>query len=395
MKVIFTKRYELLDYAEQKGLFSIYDLLDSVHVKEGTLACTDGKTIYIDPEQFNVLSAEDQFFILSHELLHITYQHHKMDHVAFPNRELLNICQDIVINEYLVKKLKHRPGIGLFFDSIASILSMGGYTNGRITYRGILTTESLYSWLSRFIHVPEIKELLKGSLDIIPETGDEGVDVHSVQELATVLKIDRDTLKEENRSLSDDDIDDIISGGDGSGVTSEASSRMNKISMKEVIKYIKDFIGNNAVVRGRARTYTRPSRRFQSSEFILKGYKNTLNVKKMVIYLDTSGSMDSSFVNDMYNTLKVLHKSTKFELFTFDEYVHEVDFSTNYLVTGGGTDIDGVLKHIKENKNDVAIMITDCEDRFSLADVNSNLMIFTNDSRFKSDNKKVKVTYFE
>ena len=64
------------------------------------------------------------------------------------------------------------------------------------------------------------------------------------------------------------------------------------------------------------------------------------------------------------------------------------------LYSGGGTDISKVLRHIDSNKFDTAILITDCEDEFSLDKVKSDLLIFTNDLKFKSSNPKVKVSYF-
>ena len=65
------------------------------------------------------------------------------------------------------------------------------------------------------------------------------------------------------------------------------------------------------------------------------------------------------------------------------------------IYTSGGTDIQAVLDTIQNQKQDAAILITDCNDRFSLKNINYNLMIYTNDKTFKTDNPKVRLTYFE
>ena len=73
--LVIENRYQLMDYAESKGLHSIYDLLDKLKdVNEG-IACTNGTDIFVNPKEFNTLDTQDQFFILCHEMLHIIYHH--------------------------------------------------------------------------------------------------------------------------------------------------------------------------------------------------------------------------------------------------------------------------------------------------------------------------------
>ena len=105
--------------------------------------------------------------------------------------------------------------------------------------------------------------------------------------------------------------------------------------------------------------------------------------------------MNNQFIANMYQTLSTLYQTTKFRLFEFDNWIREVDLKHDNLYSGGGTNIQKVLQHIKDNKFDVSIMITDCEDRFTLDDIESDLMIFTNNLSFKSRNPKVQVSYFQ
>ena len=97
----------------------------------------------------------------------------------------------------------------------------------------------------------------------------------------------------------------------------------------------------------------------------------------------------------MYLTLEKLYKQVKFKLFTFDNWIHEEKFDGKSPYTGGGTDITSVLKHIKDTNSDVSIMITDCEDNFTLKHVTSDLMVFTNNKSITNTNPKVKLAYWE
>lgn len=401
--LVFEKRYELLDYAEKKGFTEIYDLLDKVENKEDCIACTDGKKIYVDIKEFNKLSVEDQFFILSHELLHIVYKHSEFPKEKYRDHELLNICQDVVINEYLLKKLRYRPSNGVFFEDLNNILLHNGVTTGLASYSGTLTTAELYYYLYRYIGNDKfddlIKELSKENDQIEEdEKGDTSnvITNEIITDIRKTLKITNKILCRENRSIQESDIEDTNpEAGAGSGELTALSKNYKIISKKEIIKYVERFIGNNAVIEGRKSTYTRPSRRIQSRDLIIKGYKRKKDIKEIAVYLDTSGSMDPSFVNNMYHTLKALYRTTKFKMYQFDHYVNKVSFESERMITSGGTNINYVLNHIKENKHDVAIMITDCQDRFSLKGFKSDLMVYTNELSFISDNPKVKVTYFE
>ena len=164
-----------------------------------------------------------------------------------------------------------------------------------------------------------------------------------------------------------------------------------------MIKYIEQFVGNNAIVKGRHRSYNRPSRRIQlSNNMVAAGYKNYKDINKIQIYLDVSGSMNENLVSNLFGVLKNLYKRVPFDFYTFNHYIQKIDIErTNMIYTSGGTDIQAVLDTIQNQKQDAAILITDCNDRFSLKNINYNLMIYTNDKTFKTDNPKVRLTYFE
>lgn len=420
--VTLRNRYQLLDYAEKKGMPSIYDLLSKLQPTKDNLAHTDGKTIYINESQFDTLDYQDQFFIVSHEALHIIYKHADVNiysHSKFPDRELLNICQDVCVNEYLQKRLKHRPTFGLFLDNVSSFLRMHGYIKGELQYQGQLTTKSLYEYLQNNVDQNMLEKLVE-ELQVPGMSDDEGgestLQESTIKEIVQVFKIDANTMAKE-LPLSQNELQDLLeqdaedgtlfglstelfnSGADKSTTCSksrEVPDDVKVLSKTEIINFVKQFVGNNAVIKGRSQTYTRPNRRIQSSAYVLKGTKRTKTLKEISIYLDTSGSMSQIFVDDMYNTLKKLYKTTKFKLFTFDNCVYSVDMSKNTSpYTSGGTDIKGVLRHIKTTNSDVTIMITDCEDNFTLKDVTSDLLIFTNNKSVVNRNPKVKLAYWE
>lgn len=411
--MVFSKRYELMDLAEQKSMFHVYDLLEDIketHITE--IACTDGKTIYVNPEGFEPMKVEDQFFIICHELMHIIYKHHDMlKNDYYKNKKLLNICQDVVINEQLYKRLRFRPDSGVFLEDYNRYIQQGSwYSNGYDKSQG-LTTKKLYDFAIHMLGQTSLERLTDALCDensIVEEQEDENdnpptpiLDEDATREVREELRISNKIMMEENEDMEFDEIEqtsyehpdeETISGT----ITIMDGDRPKSfIRKRDIINYLSKFLNGNIEVKGRSRTYSRPSRRYEHPELVMKGYKHTKSVEQVSIYLDTSGSMSSVFVNDIYETLKELHMKTKFRMFTFDTTVTEVDLdNSNNIYTGGGTYIDRVLKHIKDNNYDHAIMITDCEDNFSLDDVEFDLQIFTDNKNFTSNNKSVKVAYW-
>lgn len=401
--VIINNRYDLMDFAESKGLFSIYDLFDKLQPMHSGIAGTDGKTIYVNPEEFNKLEMKDQFFILAHEMLHIVYKHTEMSKTEFPDHQLLNICQDVTINELLYKRLRFRPNDGVFLDSIEEILHLTGHlpSDRKLDYTGLLTTRSLYKYIDSMIPKDcRAMELLYSLSDglMTPNGDSDSMDEEMIDEVIETFRISKVHLAAEQMPAEQfDDFKKTVGKGKrnkqvfafGAPVPDEI------LSTKEIIDFVNNFVGNYAVTKGMTQTYTRPNRRVQSKQYVLKGRKRVKNINEISIYLDTSGSMSQDFVSGMYKTLKTLYQTTKFKLYAFNTSVLEIDFSKDDTPwTSGGTCIQRVLSHIKKNNNAVSIMITDCEDSFSLKDVNSDVLIFTNDLNFKSDNPKVRVANF-
>lgn len=418
--ITLKNKYALMELAEKYRIYSIYDLLAKLQHKSGALACTDGTQIYVDLPQFDKLIPMDQMFILSHEMLHIIYKHTDPTVYTFedyPDRELLNVCQDIVINEYLAKRLRYKQPDGLYLNNFSQFLKAQGYIRDELTYHGVLTTKALYNFLiGRQNNKPFLKSIadaLKEAFgdikDLLPKqsTSDSNdISKQTLKELSTTLKITKQEFHDETGKTPEEiNVEGIIEPEEkttdinGAGQISSFGGKKptkepKKISTTELIKYVTKFIGSNTEVKGRHQTYTRPSRRYHSSDLAVKGYKHTKTIKEISIYLDTSGSMNNQFIKDMYFSLQQLSKTTKFSLFEFTGSVREVNLQNDYLMASGGTNINNVLKHIKDNNFDVSIMITDCDDKFSVKQFDSNLMIFTNDMKFKSDNPLVEVTYF-
>lgn len=412
--MIIKNKWALLEYAENKNMPAIFDVLNNaVYSNDVPLAATDGSKVYINSSEFDKLSVENEFFVLCHELLHITYQHHKMSHVDFPNRKLLNLCQDVVINEYLAKKLRYKYDAGVYLDTINKLLQKErGMAHREYVYQGVLTTKALYRTLYKhYANNDDFKNYVNGynSDQLIPKDskktpqGNDSQQDNSTQELSEViselrgaLKVTDDLIKRENRLAdipSRSGIKDVSKTGRGSSID-VPKQKINTISKEGIVKFIRNYIGNHAVIRGRSQTYTRPNRRIQSKDFILKGYKLRKNIKEIFIYLDVSGSMDYRFIQEVYNTLEVLHQTTKFKFYIFDIDVYRVYFKGSTIHWGGGTNITRVLEHIKNEKHDVSILITDCEDDFTLKGVKSDLFIFTNNESFVPDNPRVKCSYW-
>ena len=417
--LIFKKRYELFDLAKKHRLNKIYDLLNVIKpITDGTdaPACTDGAEIFVDEEKFNEYSAQDQFFMLCHESLHILYHHNDVNYYpieVYSNRTLLNICQDVVINEYLQSqdKLGYRCESGLYLDNLNEFLIKNNIIKNRINLWGLLTTKNLYDRIIREMgnegtsnneDIKEALEQLSNQYGNDRKEPSEDKSSNVQQQLAEQAVSDAMANLKKSLKISDEDINYenkdrvAIAVGDGS-VTTTASYEVKTIDYREMIKYIEQFVGNNAIVKGRHRSYNRPSRRIQlSNNMVAAGYKNYKDINKIQIYLDVSGSMNESLVSNLFGVLKNLYRRVPFDFYTFNHYIQKIDIDkTSTIYTSGGTDIQLVLDTIKNQKQDAAILITDCNDQFSLKNVNYNLMIYTNDKNFKTDNPKVKLTYFK
>lgn len=393
--LIIKNRYEIQALAKKHRMPKVYDVLGKLKEAKDNIAKTDGKHIYIDPEEFNALPAEDDFFILCHELLHIVYRHTDKTYYPldmYPNRELLNICQDVVINTYLQNKLKFRQKDGLYLDNVADVLYNLGWSGSRsLGYRGQLTTKDLYEYVTKQMppdedldeftkHFPQMEDLMEPE----DEFEQSSIDEEIIQNISKGLNIDESTVLAEHAG--------ITIGGD----QAVQGQNIKTISTTELVKFISEYIGATAVIKGRTRTYTRPSRRLTSSEFVMPGYKQYKNVNKIDIYLDTSGSMSTALVDNLFATLKTLYQSTKFNLYQFDYEITKVDLEKRDSIrVGGGTNIQKVLDKITKENADHSIVITDCYDNFSLRNITNDLMIFTNNTGFKSDNEKVRLTYFK
>ena len=406
--LFFKKRYELLQLAKEHRLPKIYDLLEILKNDTSiSVAATDGTDIYINLDSFNNYSAPSQFFILCHELLHIVYHH--LDKTYYPeeiytNKELLNMCQDVIINEFLAKRLKYTEPTGLYLNNIVNALYARGYIkSSNISYTGVLTTKQLYNFFNRQCTEDELQQILQdlnyNSSEDRKERDEE--DNQSVQEKQRMNDAIENAIKGLNitdKILDNEHADRQIDAGtsDDYDGTVSSNAEVKTISSDEMVKYINQFIGTNAVIKGRHRTYTRPSRRIHlKNDMLSPGYKHFKNIKKISMYLDVSGSMDSYLVTSLYKTLKLLYNKVEFDFYTFTTRIEKIDIkNTQNIYIGGGTDITRVLNYIDDEKQDVAIMITDCDDRFTLKDVKSNLMIYTNNKSVNNNNPRVQLTYF-
>ena len=74
-------------------------------------ACTDGRSIFINPNFFMGLDADERLFLLLHETMHVAYMH--MARLSTRNHRKWNIAADYVINLQLVERGFRMPKNGL------------------------------------------------------------------------------------------------------------------------------------------------------------------------------------------------------------------------------------------------------------------------------------------
>ena len=116
------------------------------------------------------------------------------------------------------------------------------------------------------------------------------------------------------------------------------------------------------------RSYKKINKKYQDSEFIKKGSKTArLPIRKIAVYVDVSGSFNVTKQEKALECLNSLEadKNLEIEKYYFSDYVTEAPKRQ-----GGCTRYGEVLKHIRNNKFEHVLIITDNDTDYSLSSTN-------------------------
>lgn len=374
---------------------SIAMSLDLVPTRDcrNTTMCTDGSAIYCDIDFLNGLSTDDMMFIVAHEIYHNVMLHtlrqDNRDHDTF------NIATDIEVNTILeddgmlVPKMvltaeNQNVPRGISAEAIYDLLIERKKNNNKLSPNspdaGNESSQSTSGNPAGILAGQFDRHVSKG--EKLEEKGDE-----SLQDSYGEVGYDTDFRPNVTASAAEHIREAAIAAAQnierqGGTLPNHIKSLVNsllapKLNWKDLLaKFVTKSTGMN-------RTWNRPNRRFMNRGIYLP---STYGEKmKVAVGIDTSASVQQ-YVERFMSEINGLIKSFgEYELTIIqcDTQVQKVDMYTNedpldlehtkYELNGfGGTILDPIFKHVKENNIDVdcIVVLTDgfLADKFTAKD---------------------------
>jgi len=298
--------------------------------------------------------------LLKHELLHICF-HHLTDRDNFPDHELHNIAADVEINQYLTPEYYPSPDILLpsTFPTLNLPLKAG--------------TKKYYELLSQAKangSSPSLNALLDGN----PSSGGKHGGGPNKKSGSTAGNLhptwkEFDSLSEADKKLVKAQIDHQIksiieSQRDMGHVPSELKSYID--SLFEISPpsydwkgYFRRFFGSSSKI------YTKKTRRKLNKRFIENPALKIKQKKKILVGIDTSGSVGDKdlveFFNEIFHMWKTGTSITIAEGDAKVNNVYEYDGKVPDFVTGrGGTNMNPFVTYFNKNREyNSLIILTD------------------------------------
>jgi predicted metal-dependent peptidase len=298
--------------------------------------------LHINPTTFNAFTLQERKGVLVHEAMHIILRH--IGRFRNRNRKIANMAADIAINQFI----KDLPENCLYHTTFG--------------LEEKLSMENYYSLLYKKAEKINFTQNPDGSVSfeykgkkytIDPHAGDDMSDGEVPQEIIDGIaeEITKKSM-EKSRGLIPSDLQEML----------------DKLMSKKVNwkKYIKNEMSNAAI--DIEETIKRRNRRFLK-RIEIKGFVQKFSSEGVVI-LDTSGSVDSSFISKTLGEINNLASSTGAEvtLIQVDAEVQQIKkFDHNSKKIGikgrGGTHLYPAIEEIKNKKirHDWIVVITDGE----------------------------------
>jgi predicted metal-dependent peptidase len=264
-----------------------------------TTAGTDGKKIYFHPKFVLELSPQETIFLLAHEILHPALMHTVRRGPRDPGR--WNVAADIVINYLLTKEgVGSMPKCGI--NDPAKYNDGGGKTEA---IYDLLKQEEEQS--GKRCGDPGAGAEGNGSMDICMDTPADDADSVSTQWKAKLAQAAQ-TAKAAGKlpGVFEDFVNNILDP---------------KIPWTTVLR---QFLITS---RGEERTWSKPNRRYMSSDIYLPG---TYGVKagEIAVLVDCSGSVSEAMIQQAFAEITSIHKEVRPErlhIMYFDTAVKKHD----------------------------------------------------------------------
>jgi predicted metal-dependent peptidase len=361
--------------------YILLDLLDKTSFCIGDFVAKTSEDKVFLGSLFLNHSIDEQYFILNHELLHIIYNHNQlMKSDKFKNKIIFNIAADIIVNERL-------QNLGLI--AVEGMCLRSNFNN----LKGQTSSDIYFELLGNDGEGDNCGD--DKLLEMLPYN-------HTQKNDKLMMEILKNSRLEVKNVLQFDSGLELNKGevtiSEDKSIASFKELLLEKVeaTIPEWEKIIKSNVGKLLEYTYEG-TYSRPSRKFISTG-ITMSYKSTQYIPKIIIIVDTSGSM-RDLPKVIFSKLKALESHFRKYLckyYAFSDTVYPFDFMHPYY-QHGGTNIHLAFNLIKEMNADLSLVITDMKFEYELSEVRNKTLIITNSdiSKYQGQYPYVKFFYSE
>lgn len=349
-----------------------------VFVDKPFVACSDEKRIYLG-NGFMVYDANDKYFILLHEFLHLVYRH--VERGMNKNKVLYNLAADIIINRTLGKRMEIPK------DAITE----NTFEDKTRTIRKCNTTDEVYQVLCKGDPDTDMMKAFMVLSDL--DASEYDIDTESIDE---EIEQEKQECEENSEDSSDDGTgkeaskispEEIIDDYRVTHVSPEEFSKATKTGIKKAMSVVEKFIGS-LDTKDKVKGYQRPCRYNFGDNILRKGNLGMKSIPQVDFYIDCSGSMRDNYreIVGTFHSIKNQLKKFKPRFYKFDTNLHVLDLENPGYACGGTN-----FKVIVERPSEIKVIITDGEDDYQpILDYlqNRRALVITN-CRSLKDNKEV------
>jgi len=350
-------RMTLLTWRPFLGILAMHLGLVPVVDHRCTTACTDGRRIFFNPYYIGSLSPDERIAILGHEIWHCGLLHFSREIGRIDDHQAWNYAIDHEVNALLQQDgfilphgtVLYRDHIGKSAEQIFDLIS-----EGILPIEGMLVDD-------HYVGRPEGQESSEGDGQnpggqigpLFNEDGEGGMSVKV--DAGFIPRRSDDVWKEWRANLKAAAQRCCGRGVDFAGYSWAIQDLLEpKLHWKELLR---QFI---TPILGSARQWLPPNRRFVTQGLYLPSRRKDQELK-IVIAIDTSGSVVGQIVQDFMSELDAILRSFgAFEITIIQvdlaitdvsTYTHEQPFDARDmgLKGGGGTDLNPPFQWVAEN----------------------------------------------
>lgn len=366
---------------------------------------TNGESLKYNPDHIVKLNNKETYEILKHEAMHIANKHHIRMKTILPKYEkkakelnidlhrAWNVAADLAINSLLVH-VDH--------ESI--------WRSSDVLKHGCIPTESPFTDYEKLksaeYYMHKVMDDVENSEDREHKKEQLGLNGRDKEISGIIEEAESSEQEAEAKTNAMIAAASVMAKGAGSNPSNSVKQLIDEYLGEAKVNWRSEIDRFILVSTKGKPNYRKPSRRFESNDFIHPSKKNK-TVNKIVILLDVSGSMDDKAVASVYEHMTSIvkhHEKIQIELVPFDDEVFEEEityFNKSNLpvkdtdrkrVGYGGTKYVPAAQYAL-NKQDVngIIMVTDLmpfdESEFHSTKIHKPfLMLYVADEWHRSSN---------